>query len=38
MAEALQHGQAALVARISTTCAADDEAIPDAADQAVQMQ
>ena len=31
MAQALQHGQTAFIARISATCAADDEPIPDAA-------
>ena len=31
MAEALQHGQAALIARISATCATNNEPVPDAA-------
>jgi hypothetical protein len=31
MAKALQHNQAALIARISTACATDNEPIPDTA-------
>src|SRR5450759_3585327 len=31
MAETLQHDQAALIARLSTTCATDDEPVPDTA-------
>jgi hypothetical protein len=31
MAKALQHDQAALIARISTACATDNEPVPDTA-------
>jgi hypothetical protein len=31
MAEALQHDQTAFIARISATCATDDEPVPDTA-------
>jgi len=31
MAKALQHNQAALIARISTACATDNEPVPDTA-------